>query len=149
MSFRADLAIHSPDGHLIALVEVKNIERFDHAAALGIRQNLTTYSSLPEAPYLLLVSQDQGYLWSSQPDQTSDSTPMIEFSMQPVMQRYYANGANLQRMSGSQLEYVVFQWLTELAWSRESSIESQAVPLHDSVFAEAIRGGRVLMEAIV
>jgi hypothetical protein len=149
MSFRADLAIHSPNGHLIALVEVKNIERFDLAAASGIRRNLATYSSLPEAPYFLLVSQDQGYLWSGERVGGLDAIPMIEFSMQPVMQRYYANGTNPRRMSGSELEYVVFQWLTELAWLRQASSESQAVPLHDSVFAEAIQGGRVLMEAIV
>lgn len=149
MRFMADVAVQSDDGRLLALVEIKNVEMFDRNVAAGIRRNLEAYMSLPDAPFLLLVSQDRGYLWSSEQRGISDQVPMIEFSMQPVMQRYFPNGADHRCIRGTELEYVVFQWLNDLAWSRDASDNGPPLPLHDSAFAKAIRGGRVLMEVFV
>jgi hypothetical protein len=149
MRFRADVVVHAADGQLLALVEIKNVEKFDRNIAAGIRQNLAEYWSLPDVPFLLLVSQDLGYLWSNEQGEHPDLAPLIEFSMRPVMERYFPNGMDHRRIPGAELEYVVFQWLNDLVWSRAAADDESSLPLHNSVFANAIRGGRVLMEALV
>ena len=64
MVYRADIAVQSSDGRLLAVVEIKNREHLTAEVATVIRRNLIAHGLVPELEYFLLLSQDRGYLWA-------------------------------------------------------------------------------------
>lgn len=146
---RPDIVVQAADGNIVALVEVKNPETFTAEIAAGIRRNMVHHGRMGLwSPFFLLVSQDTGYLWDQRSGRTTpDASPTLEFSMRPVVLHYLPSFANGTRLSGSQLELAVAQWLSDLA--RDATIgPTGADRAFDATdFLHLIRGGRVETEA--
>lgn len=64
-AIRPDIAIHKPNGPLVAIIEIKNREEMNKKIAAVLRRNLIAHQVLPDVPYFLLLSQDKGYLWKN------------------------------------------------------------------------------------
>jgi len=148
MTYSADIVIESETGQPIAIVEVIAVAYLDRAEAIGTRQNLVADYSLPRTPFLLLVSQDRGFLWSTWPDSPDADMPDLEFSMEPVVRRFAPEVAEGERLRGESLRLVVFQWLLHLT-APTSPNGAGDVPLRNTPFARAIQYGRVLIGAPV
>ena len=151
MGYTADITIESADKRTIALVEVFNIANLDRAEAIAIRRNLIDYFALPEDPYLLIVSQEHGYLWEPAEAKRASSEPAQEFTMKPVMTKFASDHPAGVRMQAGIFDYVAVQWLSHLAWSMRSNgvLKNEDLPLAGSAFANAISNASILMEAAV
>ena len=151
MAYTADITIKSPDQQTIALVEVFNVGNLDLVTATAIRRNLIDLFALPTTPYLLIVSQEYGYLWNHGDCDVIPVEPTEMFSMEPVMARFASDHPPGVRMQAGIFDYVVVQWLSHLAWSHHTNGEytRDQLPLEGSVFANAIAHSNVLMEAVI
>jgi hypothetical protein len=142
---RSDLVVQSADGNIVALIEIKNVPDLTAETAASIRRNLLMHGRLDFwSPFLMVLSQDKGYLWhqrstTHQPTQP----PTFEFSMQPVVERYLPSFAGSERLRGSQLELAVKQWLSDLASSDADKTREPERALAKSGFLDSIRGGLV------
>jgi hypothetical protein len=144
---RADILITDRDGTPVAAVEVKNRQHLTPQVAAVLRRNLMVHGYVPSTPYYLLLSQDVGYLWKYAPPPGGDVPPDYQFSLDAVVARYLKSEPK-RWLSGAELELVVLQWLIELTLDQREPTEEPEKTLAASGFLEAIRGGRVVAEAV-
>jgi hypothetical protein len=143
---RPDILITDRDDNPVAAVEVKNRENLTPDIAAILRRNLIVHGYAPRTPYFLFMSQNVGYLWKNADSRDTDAAPDYQFPMQNVIARYL-HGEPKRRLSEPELELVISYWLIELTLGlREPRMEPQST-LAKSGFDEAIRGGRVVVEA--
>jgi hypothetical protein len=140
-----DLMVRDGQGTPIALVEIKNLPDLSVDGASAVLRNLLTHGlAKPPARFLLIVSQETGYLWDQEDwDVSTGGQPAAAFRMGDVVNRYLPSLAGNRRLSHSQLELAVSQWLWDLANGSEDrpiEIESE---LDQTAFLDHIRGGRV------
>jgi hypothetical protein len=139
----SDITVRGRNGNPVLVGECRNALNLDREAAQWIYdRQLVNYQR--SAPYLLLVSQDHGYLWNStaKPGQP----PAFVFPMAPVIRRYAPDlGAN-DRLLGSQLDLVMGQWLSELSVGLVGNTEAEKALQSAGVIA-ALQGGDIRLEA--
>lgn len=133
-----DLVVHRPDGHLVAIIEIKNREGLTSELATVLRRNMIVHGNLPVVPYFLLVSQERGFLWKEADPSRFDQPPQYEFAMENVMKRYSLPHM-AERLRGSELEQIVKSWLNDVDQSGFASDEPER-SLAKSGFLDAIRG---------
>jgi hypothetical protein len=148
---RTDLVVQAADGDIVALVEVKNVEGLSAEIAATIRRNLIAHGRVNWwSPFFLVVSQETGFLWDQRslpPDLRP--LPTAEFPMAPVVERYLPSFVGGPRLSGSQLELAVQQWLWDLAGGVQDRPREPDVALAETGFLEMVRGGRVSTEIVL
>ncbi|MHB8596535.1 MAG: hypothetical protein ACYDER_06965 [Ktedonobacteraceae bacterium] len=144
-TFRPDLLIENSDGDPIAVVEVKAMSNLTRDEATVIRRNMLARGLPAHVPYFLLLSQDVGYLWKESKQYGVSETPMYEFPMHAVVNRYLDKEAQ-ERLYGSVLELVMLQWLYNLSTKPQVITEEPEKTLARSGFNESIKGAMVLME---
>ena len=68
--------------------------------------------------------------------------------MVPIVSKYAANESlgTGERIRGSELEIIVWQWLTEMTWSEETA-KTVPVPAELGSLMNPLLGGRVLLES--
>lgn len=147
MNAVTDIFVSSPDGRPIAAVEVKNPQNLSRDVASEVRRNLLAHGLISQVPYFLLLSQDSGFLWERAEHNGLNAPPTYEFSMSKIVSRYWP-GTNLkERLSGSQLELIVLQWLLSLTSLPQEAYAEPEKSLARSGFLESMRGATVLAEA--
>jgi hypothetical protein len=146
-NLRSDIFITDHDGNPVAALEVKNRENLSREVATVLRRNLIVHGNAPAAPYFLLVSQDAGYLWKNAKPEDIDAPPDYQFPLNTVLARYLPSEPK-RRLSGAELELVLLQWLIELTLEHPKSREEPERTLARAGFDDAIRGGRVVAEAV-
>ena len=148
---RTDIVVQAADGGVLALVEVRNRENFTPDIASVLRRNLIAHGFANVwARYFLIVSQDAGYLWDQQSLPSGDvPPPTVEFPMRSVVERYLPSLVNDGRLSGSDLELAVAQWLWDLAHGVKDRPREPEAALGETDFVRLIKGGRVGMETDV
>jgi len=149
MAYRADLTIHSPDGDVVAIVAIINVPQTDRAVAIATRENLVNDYSLPDAPYFLLVTQDWAFLWSRSSHMDPKAPPAVEIPMAPIVKSFLPNIDEDSRLHPTTLELVIFRWLLGLTTGIDVPNGSLPAASATDGFLDAIRGGRVDMEALV
>ena len=82
------------------------------------------YGFIANAPYFLMISQDIGFLWEDLESGITTSNPKLEFIMREVVSRYLPHLGE-DRLSGSELEFLVIQWLMDLI-GLESDVQTDA-----------------------
>ena len=144
MSIEPDLLVVSGSGQPIAAVEVKMRPHLAEADATAIRRNLFLHGVLAPIDYVLIVSQEFGYLWGPGKRQLPEAKPDLKFSMLPVLQRYgFVTGG---RTFPSQLELLVASWVQELVSSPKGTSEPE-LSLERAHFLSALQNCHVLSEA--
>lgn len=141
----ADLVARRADGTVVAVIEVKNSENLNPETAAQFRRNLLVHAPLvPAARFFLLVSQDVGYLWDQHAESASlMSEPTVTFPVAPLVEYYLPSFAGKERLSSSQLELAVFQWLWDIANVAPQRPRDSEIPLSQTPFLRALEGGRV------
>lgn len=142
-TFRPDILIQSPEDLPIAVVEVKNRQDLTREVATALRRNIIIHSLLPQTPFFLLISQDVGFLWKSAA--SPDAPPAYEFPMGKVVSRYL-NREPGERLYGIELEFLVLQWLNDLASGKLKTIEEPEKTLALAGFLESIRDATITIE---
>ena len=142
--FGTDIVISGPRG-IVAAVEVKNRQDLTPDVAMVLRRNMLAHGVVPAAQYFLLASQDRAYLWSAA-DVDSNAPPAHEIPMAQVVKRYLPKDLAGQRLRSSELEFVVSQWLSDLASGRYVP-DAPDSPLVTSGFIHALRGDIIITRA--
>jgi hypothetical protein len=140
--FRPDILIQSPEDLPIAVVEVKNRQDLTRELATALRRNIITHSLLPQTPYFLLISQDVGFLWKA--PASPDTPPTYEFPMDKVVARYVKREPG-ERLYGIEMEYLVLQWLNDLASGKLKTNEEPEKTLALAGFNDSIREATVTL----
>lgn len=144
---RPDILITDHHGRPLAAVEVKNRQHLPPEVATVLRRNLVVHGYAPLTPYYLLLSQDIGYLWKNPDPKRLDAPPDYQFPLANVIARYLKSEPQ-RRLSGQELELVLLQWLIELTLEHPQPREEPEITLAIAGFDHAIRGGRVVAEAV-
>jgi hypothetical protein len=140
---QSDITVRGRNGNVVLVGECRNALNLDREAAQWIYdRQLVNYQR--SAPFLLLVSQDRGYLWNSaaKPGQP----PAYEFPMAPVIQRYAPELGSDDRLLGSQLDVLVGQWLSELSVGLIGDTEAEDA-LRSAGVVASLQGADINLEA--
>ncbi len=143
--YRADIVIRSSDGSPICVVEIKNLENLSRKDALVLRRNMIAHGMLANATYLMIISQDRGFLWKESRRKSPNASPKLEFPMPDVVARYLPQITSQNRLRGSELELIVLGWLNELATHPIVDTEPEK-SLDDIGFTKDIKYARVTAE---
>jgi hypothetical protein len=139
---KPDLVVSGADGIPQLTVEVKNPKEMTLETAEDFFKNVAPYLA-SYSPYVMLVSESQGFIWR-QNALNGRSEPQV-FSMQQILCRYAGTMPHGRRLRGSELEILVWRWLTDL--TRRSIDKSQVpVPAPLQELLPAITGGSVEMD---
>lgn len=143
---RADVLVRDQNGWPVAIVEVKNRPGLSSEDAASIRRNMLVHGlASQDVPFFLVVSQDSGYLWNQLPRQFPDEAAPVEFPMQPVLSHYVRWLVPGGRISGSSLEFVVANWLTDLSIDNGPALREIRDQLAPTGFLEAVEGATVTL----
>jgi len=142
---RADILVQDADGNELALVEVKNRQGLSPDIAATLRRNLITHGLANQSSrFFFLMSQDMGYLWDQNSLPGVDiPSPAFEFPMVQVVEHYLPSLSGTIRLSESQLELAVTQWLRDLANEVEDRPREPEAVLSKTDFPRLVRGGRL------
>lgn len=143
-----DILIQSPDGDMIAVVEVKNLRDLTRDEAIQLRQSLVRYGLPAEVPFFMLLSQDIGFLWKDSTYENLDVAPAYTFPMQNVVARF-SNRKPGERLYEEEFEILALRWLNFLTIKEYSRGEEPEKTLELSGFIGAIEGAYPLFEAEV
>lgn len=142
----ADIMIKDRSGKPKAIVEVKNKENLTAEAASFFFRNMMSHGLISTVPYFLMISQDIGFLWDDFGSSTVKFEPKLQFEMRNVVNRYLPQ-LNKNRLSGSELEFLVIQWFMDLTVVEVPTQTEPERSLGGLGFLDKIRGGLVVSGA--
>lgn len=146
MPIRPDLMVYTKDNEPSVVVEVKNKRGASSDWASQFRRNLLMHGGFPPAPFFLLVTPDQLYLWKdavADPEARPTEAPSTRTAFQPFLDLLPSD--ELDELS---LELVTQAWLSSLAELTDLPDEFSAQNrwLIDSGLYESVRGGHIELE---
>lgn len=142
LRYRYDLVVRNNEGNLIAIIEVKNPRKLDPQFAHTLAQAALADTQLQQIPYLMVVSQDTGYLWRDVSPDKIDIQAASRFPMNAALARDAALYPG-RRMSGDELVLRIQHWLTQLSLGQVSLGREPEKTLASQGFLAAIRDGIV------
>jgi hypothetical protein len=132
------------------MVEAKAVTGTSREWASLYRRNLAANGFLPKVPYFLIATPNQFYLWKNPPDTGVAIEPDYEVDAMALLEPYYKR-SNIDpcTVMGSAFELIVAAWLHDL---QEGTVANGAGTLglgqlQDSGLLQALRGGRVVLQA--
>jgi hypothetical protein len=142
----ANVIVHGADESLLALVVIRNGNPLSTEAAIGVRRHLSTDGMLSTwARFVLIVSQEAGFLWSQ--DRLAPSTddpPSACFPVMPVVERYLPEFADRPRLTRTILESALTQWLWSMVWDGADRPAATEAPISTATdFVRLMKGARV------
>ena len=143
---RPEIAISTRQGRPLAVVEVKNLPDLSLADATELRDTVVRPLGRP-VKYVLVVSQNRGFIWERQGDQPPYGEPEV-LDMQPVLREYLSQDELTRRFRGADLDLVLSHWLGNLARGRDTrpaGIGDHGPFVH---FLADIRGAQINLEAL-
>ena len=138
----SDITIKNKDDQTIAMVEIKNSQNLSKEIADNFRKNLISNGLVSHTPYFLILSQDKGFLWNQKSEETKN---IYEFSVKKILEKYLPISNSKDRLKGIQLEFLIFQWLNDLALKHKENIPEINTPLTSSGFINDIQDANILM----
>lgn len=142
LSYSYDLVVRNAHGNLIALVEIKNAKSFPVEFAASLATQMLEESGLRDIPYLMVLSQEIGFLWLNATAGAIDSEHVVRLDMTPVLDRYQREDRT-QWLTDAVLTLRTQQWLTELSMGNVQSGAEPERTLDSLGFIRAIRAGYV------
>ncbi|MGH2487609.1 MAG: hypothetical protein ACRDHE_16530 [Ktedonobacterales bacterium] len=146
LSYRYDLVVRNDHGNLVALVQIKNAKSFPIEFATLLAGQMLEDGALAEIPYLMVLSQEVGYLWHNATTGTITPASAVQIDMTAVLDRYLQDDRD-RRLIEAELVLRVQQWLIELSLGRIMPTSEPDRTLATLGFLDAIRGGLVTGES--
>jgi hypothetical protein len=143
-TFQPNITIEDYNESPIAAVEITSMPNVESDEAIKIRSNMLERGLPAHIPYLLLLSQDIGFLWKDDPSLKADSPPNYELPMDTVMARYSKKPLE-QRLYTGELEYLFLRWLMDLRAQPQEMMEAPDKKLTDVGFTDAIHRAMILL----
>lgn len=150
MRHYADIAIYGQDGLLKLLAEVKSKRGASREWAAKLRRNMYAHGQLPPVPYFLLALPDRFFLWQDVADLHMPVEPSYTVDPSPLLKSYFERaGTSSQTVTEKGLELAISAWLEKLTSSYGQPAQQPEQWLRSSGLLDAIRGGRVEVQALV
>jgi hypothetical protein len=103
------------------------------------------YGVSPHIPYIMVLSQDRGFLWKGDSSINGDRPPDYEFPTDSVITRFSVSEPG-KRLIKSALEWVFVHWLMNLSFNpQEMGEEEPEKTLARACFTDAIHDAKVFM----
>ena len=87
-TYKASILIEDPDRRLIAAVEAQSLLDLPKDQATYVRSFMLDYGVSPHIPYIMVLSQNRGFLWKDDPSINGDRPPDYEFPMDSIIARF-------------------------------------------------------------
>jgi hypothetical protein len=145
MANRPDIAIVGQNGASLAIVEVKNLPELGAAAATRVRDALIENLGR-SARYLLVLSQESGFIWELAPSGDVVDQGGERLSMRPVLREYLTDAELDRRIRGAELELVFSHWFGDLARGRVTRPDGAIAGGPFDHFLSDVRGAQVLFQ---
>jgi hypothetical protein len=142
---RPDIVVHSSDGAVQLVVEVKSLSDKTDEWAATFRRNLIVHGAIPASRFFLLAMSDYFYLWRG--TSADYVPPEYKVAATDVLKLYlrnkYLQDLTIRELGGQGLELLVESWLSSLINSQLSrgSFEREDAWLFDSGMYESIKDG--------
>ncbi len=148
LRYHFDLLVRNQAGNLIAIVEIKNPKNLSLETARAFLHQVVEAGERLEPRYVLLVSQDTGYVWKHNSPAALDQAALLQFPMSGVLARYTDVQAG-RRLTEAELGLRIRLWLTDLSLGLVSPDEEPERALASIGFLEAMRDATVTGDADV
>lgn len=135
-----DIIVRNTKGQNVLTVEVRAARDFSRDFASDFRQQLAANDMLVEARYLLIASQETGYLWANLVSKPSFTQPDYEFPMDEIINRYFPSLQIGGRLRNETLTLVIFQWLLDLSVQNRTANDYPESIFASSGLLEALKG---------
>jgi hypothetical protein len=142
--YRPDFIVRSIDGKLVAVAEVKSGQNFSSSEVSELHNHILDSFRQFDVNHVLVVTQDSGFIWDERNHPDRMNSIRCQFPMATVIQTYLVGTIPGERLRGTELEFLVFQWLIDLAINARTFSEEVQRPLAESGFLSAIRDGKVV-----
>jgi len=150
MAREVDMSILDEDDRNAAVIEIQAGSDLSQKDVMETRQWLLRRDLLPDNVYLMVVSQDTGFLWNRTAPKDTNFPPDYEFPMQGVVSRYFPSlKSSDERLWDVVLETVIYQWMLDLSAELRDANDTPENIIAPSGFLEALKVGDILTKARV
>jgi hypothetical protein len=139
----ADVLVHAPAGQLVAVAELWNRPDLSPEEAARVHAFVIDEGYSAQASFVLVLSQDRGYLWRGASAQQPDAPPDVAFDMRPIVARYLPDLEPQDRLRHSELSLIAQGWLGALAIGERGPDDEPERALADTGLIATLRRGRV------
>ena len=146
MNYRPDVVVSDRSGTVTAIVEVKALTGAGVQTATQYLRNLLAHGRAPVARFVLLITPDMGYLWTTPDAILQGARPAYTFPMAGIIQHYLPPDGRQASLRELVLESIIAQWLSDVADGVSVDDEVASV-LRASGFLDAVLDGRVSVHA--
>ena len=87
-TYKPSILIEASDERIIAAVEAQSRLDMSKDLATYVRSFMLDYGISPHIPYIMVLSQDRGFLWKDDSSINGDRLPDYEFPMDSVITRF-------------------------------------------------------------
>ena len=144
-TYKPSILIEDSDERIIAAVEAQSRLDMSKDLATYVRSFMLDYGISPHIPYIMVLSQDRGFLWKDDPSINRDRPPDYEFPMDSVIARFAKSDPG-KRLIKWGLEDLVLHWLTNLSSNpRRWKKENQKIRLLAQASRNTIHDAMVVM----
>lgn len=143
LGYRYDVVVRNRVGNLVVVLATKNPLNFDLEWATEIEQDLLEHSHLDPIPFVIIASQDVGYVWKDASLSHGTEPPAAQISIADVLARYDREPSG-RRMSGRELSLLLQTWLHDLTYGLVGNEQDPEKTLDMLGFLQAVDGGLVL-----
>ncbi|MGI8550396.1 MAG: hypothetical protein ACR2PL_06290 [Dehalococcoidia bacterium] len=142
MQYRPDIVISDRSGVAVAMIEVKALSGASVETATRYLRNLLAHGVAPRVGYVLLITADTGYLWSTPEAVLHEPAPSLTFPMDRITRHYLPDSGPSTLVGDLVLESIVKVWLSDLA---DGAVVDVGVTssLRETGFLNAVRDGLV------
>ncbi len=141
-----DISVHSRNGQLVLVVEVKSKLNTSPEWAARLRRNILAHGTFPKASYFLMAFPDRFYLWTNAHLQLDQVLPTYTIDAFPILQPYFEQaGVTFGKISEQSFELIISSWLQEIVYAEKplETVEQSQGWLINSGLYDALTGGKV------
>ena len=143
LRYHYDLLARNQAGNLVAVIEIKNPKALPMDTARAFLDEVLETGEPLQATYVLVVSQDVGYIWKQQSATPLDRTAWLQFPLRNVLARY-TDVESGRRLTETELSLRLRLWLTDMSLGLVPTDEEPERTLAMIGFVAAMRGATVV-----
>ena len=148
VQYQPDIVIRDRFGALVAIVAVKALNNPSTQIATRYLRNLLSHGVVPHVRYILLITEEAGYLWTSADSVLHEHAPSLTFPMDSIVRHYLLADGGTGPVGDIVLEAIVRVWLEDMVDGIEVDAPLLA-RLQKAGFLDAVRDGQVNVHASV
>jgi hypothetical protein len=148
MRYRPDIVISDRSGAAVAIIQVRALADGSVQTATRYMRNLLSHVVEPHARYVLLITREAGYLWSSMEAVLHESAPTLTFPMDRITRYYLRSDDGSSPVGEIVLDAIATQWLWDL--TDGITVDEQVTSsLRETGFLSVVQDGLVKVQATV